>query len=138
MRISQQQILEMECHLLLSKFKSEATISLVQEKIAVATGEDSIHRASAFKHGLQQAALNSKKLQAGATNSAPPRHNSICPTCATRTIPSLSLSSGVWCGKCEQTYQLCMRCGCLRDVSLCSLQCNSCQPMSSNAMAAWF
>jgi len=76
MRISQQQILEMECRLLFSKFKSEATISRVQEKIAVSTGEDSVHRAIAFKLGLQ-AALDSKKPcpQTGATNGAAPRHN---------------------------------------------------------------
>jgi len=57
---SQQRILEMECRLLFSKFKNEATMFRVQEKIMVPTGGNSIHRAEALKLGLQ-AALKSKK-----------------------------------------------------------------------------
>jgi len=123
--VSQQQILEMECQLLFSKFKNEKTISRVQEKIAVATGGNSIHGADALKLGLQTALrLKKQRPNTGATDgAAPPRSGPICPKCSMWVRRSV-LTSAVWCQRCEQTYKLCTKCGSLRDLGRPS--CNSC------------
>lgn len=53
--VSQPEILRVEYQLLSSKFRNEATISRVQEKILDTTGKNSIHMAHALKFGLQEA-----------------------------------------------------------------------------------
>ena len=51
--VSDNQLLEMECRLLFSKFKNETTVSLVQEKIMGISENHLVHRAGAFKLGLR-------------------------------------------------------------------------------------
>ncbi|KAF9645604.1 hypothetical protein BDM02DRAFT_489896 [Thelephora ganbajun] len=57
---TQREVLEMECRLFFSRFKNQATVLRMQEKIASIGASRAVHQADAFKLGLQ-AALDFKK-----------------------------------------------------------------------------
>jgi len=116
----------MERRLLFSKFKNETTMSRVRKKIAVAPGENLIHRADALKLGLQ-VALESKKRrpQTGATETATlVWDNSTCPDCPVRPARISYLNPIVRCERCKKEYRKCSGCYSLCDVNTVCGPCN--------------
>jgi hypothetical protein len=117
---SQDKIMEMECELLISSFKTPKTIDLVGEKIGrIADGSFS-HSANALKLGLKKA-FDLKKQ--------PPGVKLQCPwTSCSGYDNHLSITSvgtvDYYCQLCLSYYLQCVGCGCERTSNHAS--CQSC------------
>jgi len=116
---NEQQVVEMECELLFSKFKNKSTISRVEEKISSTPGNHLVHRARAFKLGLR-AALDTKKgnhchgSQAGTTEGVALRCTSS--HCKGHGEPMSYSSAGhnLYCPRCDSLLMQCAGCGWIR------------------------
>jgi len=125
-----QEILEMECRLFFSRFKNEATILRMQEKISGICASRSAHQADALKLGLQ-AAIDLKKRDGRVGSDCvmlmcPERD---CP--GNRTYTSYSLEGVVnndFCQPClrigRARFLVCMGCG--NERTGCGLSCQRC------------
>ncbi|KAF9778320.1 hypothetical protein BJ322DRAFT_494099 [Thelephora terrestris] len=118
----EQQIIEMECRLLFSKFKNEATTSRMQEKISSIPGNHLAHCAGALKLGLR-AALDLKKQEpqagitdprAGAEKGAKLRcWSTSCPG-HREHMPYSLVGSLLHCPRCNYSIMECVGCENLR------------------------
>ena len=123
---SQEKIMEMECELLVSKFKDPKTIGLVKEKIKNISDGSLSHCAGALKLGLKEAfELKKKKRQ-------PPGVLLRCTnySCGWMNTPVSysSVGSNTYCPNCQYSYgsyyMQCVGCGYNRTSNYAS--CQSC------------
>lgn len=104
--------MEMVCQLLFSKFKNEAAVARVQEKITNTPGNRSAHHAGAFKLGLRTALdLKEHNPQVSVLNGVMLRCGG--PSClGNREHMSYSFAGPhVYCPRCHNWYMRCVGCG---------------------------
>jgi len=120
---SQEELMEMECELLLSNFKDPKTIALVKENIGRISDGTSSHCAGALKLGLKKG-FELKKQQRGVLL----RCTRI--GCARNTTPSSysSVGSNTYCQVCRYGHgSYCMQCtGCSYTRTSNYTSCQSC------------
>jgi len=113
---SEQQVVEMECRLLFSKFWNGVTMTRAQEKIGNTPGNHLLHRAGAFKLGLR-AALDLKKPgpHAGVIDGVMLRCRS--QSCSGYNEHMLYSFAGSrrYCPVCRYCYMQCVGCGDIRE-----------------------
>lgn len=123
---SEERVAEMECQLLLSKFKNEATISRAEDKIRGTPGSHLAHRAGAFKLALR-GALDAKRSHAQ-TDIIEGVMLQCCSTSCVGHSEHVSYSTvkpNGACPRCDVYLVQCVGCKSVRyDLSL--VQCNSC------------
>ena len=117
---SQEELMEMECDLLISKSKDSKTITLVKEKIGHIADGSSPHCAVALKLGLKKA-FELKKQSGGV------RLRCTWGSCSwyRNQVSYSSVGSNTYCPGCNRGYYMqCVGCGCNRTSNYTS--CQSC------------
>ena len=119
--------MEMECELLISKFKNPKTINLVNQNIEQISDGSSSHSAGALKLGLKKAFDLKKQKQ----QPPPPVGTKLLcasDSCAWNSgpgIPYSSIAPYLACPQCDACYMKCVACGFIRTKSYTS--CQSCK-----------
>lgn len=112
---SDQQVMGMVCQLLFSRFKNEATMARVEEKISDAHGNRSAHHAGAFKLGLRTVLdLEEQSPQAGVIDGVMLRCRSSTCSGNKEQMPYSFAGSHILCPRCGGYYMQCTGCRAMR------------------------